>query len=63
MAKKAAKGRQTVFLECTECRNSGQPGVSRYPTVKSKKNTTNRLELRKYCRFERKQTVHKEVKS
>lgn len=62
MAKKAAKGRQNIQLECTTCRKSGVPGVSRYATSKNKKNTTGRLEIAKYCRFERKHTVHKEVK-
>lgn len=62
MAKKAQKGRQTIHLECTECRKSGLPGVSRYSTRKNKKNTPARIELRKYCRFERKHTIHKEIK-
>lgn len=62
MAKKASKGRQTIHLECTTCRKSGVPGVSRYSTKKNKKNTTGRLELNKYCRFERKHTPHKEIK-
>lgn len=62
MAKKKALGRQTIFLECTSCRDSGIPGVSRYATQKNKKNTASRIELNKYCRFERKVTVHKETK-
>jgi large subunit ribosomal protein L33 len=61
MAKKA-QGRQTIFLECTTCRDSGIPGVSRYATQKNKKNTAARLELQKYCRFEKKVTAHKETK-
>ena len=62
MAKKAAKGRVIVHLECTTCRSSGMPGVSRYSTTKNKKRTPARLEFRKYCRFERRHTVHKEIK-
>jgi large subunit ribosomal protein L33 len=63
MAKgKKAEKRGQVRLECTTCRDSGTPGVSRYHTVKNKKNTTARLELNKYCKFERKHTPHKEVK-
>ncbi|NOY26675.1 MAG: 50S ribosomal protein L33 [Oligoflexia bacterium] len=62
MAKKSAKGRAVIHLECTTCRSSGIPGVSRYPTRKNKKNTPARLELNKYCRYERKYTIHKEVK-
>lgn len=62
MAKKATKARAVIHLECTTCRSSGVPGVSRYATRKNKKNTPARLELRKYCRFERVYTVHKEIK-
>jgi large subunit ribosomal protein L33 len=54
--------RVIIHLECTTCRNSGLPGVSRYTTSKNKKTTPDRLELKKYCRFERKHTPHKEVK-
>ena len=62
MAKKAQKGRIIVHLECTTCRTSGMPGVSRYTTRKNKKSTPGRLEFNKYCRFERKHTPHKETK-
>lgn len=62
MAKKKALGRQVIHVECTTCRESGIPGVSRYSTQKNKKNTAARLELEKYCRFERKVTKHKETK-
>lgn len=61
MAKKP-QGRQTIHLECTTCRESAVPGVSRYVTQKNRKNTAARLELKKYCRYERKYTVHKETK-
>lgn len=61
MAKKAV-GRTVIFLECTTCRTTGEPGVSRYATQKNKKNTAARIELKKYCRYERKVTVHKETK-
>jgi large subunit ribosomal protein L33 len=60
MAKK--ENRINIQVECLSCRKSGQPGVSRYCTEKNKKNTTARIELKKYCNFERKHTVHKEVK-
>lgn len=62
MAKKKALGRQVIFLECTTCRDSGIPGVSRYATQKNKKNTAARIELNKFCRYERKVTAHKETK-
>lgn len=60
MAKKGA--RVIIHLECTTCRTSASPGVSRYTTVKNKRTTTKRLELKKYCKFERKHTVHKETR-
>lgn len=46
MAKKG--NRVQVIMECTEHKNSGMPGTSRYITTKNKKNTTERLELKKY---------------
>jgi len=57
-----APNRINIQLECTTCRESGASGVSRYITTKNRKTTTGRLELKKYCPFERKHTVHKEVK-
>ncbi len=60
MAKKG--NRVQVILECTESRNSGVPGVSRYVTVKNRKNTTARIELKKYNKFLKRHTVHREVK-
>ncbi len=62
MAKKKALGRTTIFVECTTCRTSDVPGVSRYATQKNKKNSSARIELNKYCRYERKVTAHKETK-
>ena len=46
MAKKG--NRIQVILECTEHKNSGLPGTSRYVTTKNKKNTPDRMELKKY---------------
>ena len=48
MAKKAKGNRQQVILECTEHKESGLPGMSRYITTKNRKNTPDRLERRKY---------------
>jgi large subunit ribosomal protein L33 len=62
MAKKRNKARQVIHLECTEQRESGVPGMSRYTTQKNKKNTTSRLELRKYNPYLRRYTLHREVK-
>lgn len=62
MAKKKNVARQTITLECTEQRESGVPGMSRYTTQKNKKNTPKRIELKKYNPYLRKVTVHREVK-
>ena len=40
MAKKAKGNRVQVILECTEHKDSGMPGTSRYITTKNRKNTT-----------------------
>lgn len=62
MAKKGKGARQQVILECTEHKLSGLPGTSRYITTKNKKNTPDRMELKKYNPILRKHTVHKEIK-
>lgn len=62
MAKKSKGNRIQVILECTEHKNSGMPGISRYITVKNRKNTTERLELRKYNPILKRYTLHKEIK-
>ena len=60
MAKKAKGNRVQVILECTEHKDSGMPGTSRYITTKNRKNTTERLELKKYNPILKRVTVHKE---
>ena len=64
MAKKGT--RVVVTLECTEARTSSEPrrsnGVSRYTTEKNKRNTTERLELKKFNPHLNKMTIHKEIK-
>ncbi|QHT66047.1 50S ribosomal protein L33 [Rhodocytophaga rosea] len=60
MAKKG--NRIQVILECTEQKNSDVPGMSRYITTKNRKNTTERLELKKYNPYLKKVTSHKEIK-
>ena len=62
MAKKAKGNRVLVILECTEHKESGMPGMSRYITTKNRKNTTQRLELMKYNPVLKKMTLHKEIK-
>ena len=57
-----AINRVQILLECTSCRTQSTGGVSRYPSEKNKRNTSGRLEIKKYCRFERSHTVHREIK-
>jgi large subunit ribosomal protein L33 len=48
---------QTIItLQCGDCRRRN------YTTAKNKKNDPDRLELRKYCRWCRKHTAHRETK-
>jgi len=47
---------ELITLSCTECKNRN------YSSTKNKKNVTERLERKKFCRFCRKHTVHKEQK-
>ncbi len=60
MAKKGS--RVQVILECTEQKNTNLPGTSRYITEKNKKNTPERLELKKFNPNMKKVTIHKEIK-
>ena len=60
MAKRG--NRIQVILECTEHKTTGLPGTSRYITTKNKKNTTERIELKKYNSIMKKMTLHKEIK-
>lgn len=62
MAKKSKGNRNQIILECTEHKNSGLPGTSRYITQKNRKNTPERLELKKYNPIMKKVTVHREIK-
>lgn len=62
MAKKSKGNRLQIILECTEHKTSGMPGTSRYITQKNRKNTPERLELKKYNPILRKYTVHREIK-
>ena len=62
MAKKFKGNRVQVILECTEQKSSGVAGMSRYITTKNRKNTTERLELKKYNPFLKRYTIHKEIK-
>lgn len=48
--------RNKITLACTECKQRN------YDNMKNKKNDPDRIELKKYCRFCRKHTIHKETK-
>ena len=60
MAKKG--NRVQVILECTEHKESGMAGTSRYITTKIKKNTPDRMEIKKFNPVLKRMTVHKEIK-
>ena len=62
MAKKSKGNRAQIILECTEHKASGLSGTSRYVTEKNKKNTPDRLELKKFNPIMKKYTIHKEIK-
>lgn len=48
--------RINITLACTEC------GERNYISTKNKRTTTERVELKKYCSRDKKQTVHRETK-
>lgn len=48
--------RVKITLACTECKQRN------YNMTKEKKNHPERLETKKYCKFCRKHTLHKETK-
>ncbi len=55
-SKKKVGARIKLTLNCQECKRKN------YTTFKNKKNTAEKLELKKYCPYDRKHTVHKEGK-
>lgn len=48
--------RVNILLACTECKRRN------YATVKNKKNTIGRVELKKFCPWCRTHTVHRETR-
>jgi len=48
--------REIITLECTECKRRN------YTTTKNKRLHPNRLEFKKYCRWDKKHTLHRETK-
>ena len=47
---------ENISLACTACKRKN------YTTTKNKKTMTEKVELKKFCRHERKHTVHRETK-
>jgi large subunit ribosomal protein L33 len=54
--KVASDKRIKVTLACEECKRRN------YITIKNKNNDRERIEMKKYCRFDRRHTVHKETR-
>jgi len=52
----ASDVRLKLQLECTECKRRN------YTTHKNRRNTQAKLELMKYCRWDRRHTLHREVR-
>ncbi len=48
--------REIITLACTECKRRN------YTTTKNKNNDRDRIELRKYCRFCKTHTLHRETR-
>ena len=48
--------REIINLQCTDCKRRN------YTTTKNRKTSTEKLELKKFCRHDRRHTVHREVK-
>ena len=54
---KAKKGAgEIIALKCTECNRRN------YTTKKNRKNMQGKMEIKKFCKFDRKHTLHKEAK-
>ncbi len=48
--------REIVTLQCSECKRRN------YSTTRNKKSQKDKIEVKKFCKFCRKHTLHKEVK-
>jgi large subunit ribosomal protein L33 len=48
--------REIIHLGCMECTRRN------YHTTKNKKKTTGKIELKKFCKWCKKHTVHREMK-
>ncbi|MCX5685933.1 MAG: 50S ribosomal protein L33 [Candidatus Omnitrophica bacterium] len=47
---------EVITFECTACKNRN------YSSTKNKKKNPDKLELKKFCKFCKKRTLHKEIK-
>ncbi|MFA6142392.1 MAG: 50S ribosomal protein L33 [Candidatus Omnitrophota bacterium] len=47
---------ELILLECKVCKNRN------YPSTKNQKQNPDKLELKKFCKFCKKHTLHKEIK-
>lgn len=56
MASKKGGSIEKIALQCSECKRKN------YTTFKNKKNLQGKLELNKFCRWDKKYTPHKEAK-
>ena len=56
MATKSKENRIIITLACTECKERN------YVTSKNRRNDPDRLELNKFCKRERKVTLHRETR-
>jgi large subunit ribosomal protein L33 len=48
--------REIITLACTDCKRRN------YTTKKEKRNTPGRIEKKKFCKFDKKHTMHRETK-
>ncbi len=56
MASKKKGAIEKIALKCTECNRRN------YTTQKNRRNMQGKLELMKYCKWDKKHTLHKESK-
>lgn len=62
---KSKSARIIITMECQNCRINkiqNKKGIFRRITEKNKKNTPNRLELKKYCKYCNSNYTYKEIK-
>ena len=50
------KAMEIIALQCSECKRRN------YTTEKNRRNVQKKLELKKYCSFDKKHTLHRETR-